>query len=267
MGGLKNLLISKSRSLFYGLTEPVKLRFLRKPCLKSDPLVSVYIPTHNRKELLVSRCLKSVLNQTYKNFEVIVVAHGCTDGTNLEVARLWFRDKRIKFISIPRTETYTPSVENHWFAGRVVPSNVGLSLCKGDWIATNDDDDVWTEDHVETLLRFAQTHGYEFVSGGSENQDGSIKPYVLNGVRVGGIGTWLYRSYLKSFKFNPDCWRKEWNKVCDTDLQYRFRKAGVSMGYLEKTVTIILPRPGDNVVGLAAARANRDSYMKHLAFK
>lgn len=251
----------------YGLTEPVKLRLLRKTCLKADPLVSVYIPSHNRKELLVSRCLKSVLNQTYGNLEVIVVAHGCTDGTNLEVARLWFRDKRIKFISIPRTETYPPTVENHWFAGRVVPSNVGLANCTGEFIGTCDDDDQWHPELIERLLQFAQHNDYEFVSAGSNGPNGRIEPYDVGGIKVGSLQTWLYRNYLSSFRFNKYCYLKSFDKVCDVDLQTRFRNAGVRMGFLNEVLCNILPRPGDNVVGLAAARANRDAYMKHLAFK
>ena len=264
---MKNRIISETKSIIYGITEPIKLRFSREPCLKADPLVSVYIPTHNRRDLLLERSLKSVLAQTYKKLEIVVVAHGCTDGTNKAVMRHFFTDGRIKFISIPREEAYPPILENHWFTGRVVPSNVGLKHCTGDWVATIDDDDSYLPDAIESLLRFAQTYGYEFVSGGSENQSGPIPPYKRGNVKIGGISTWLYRSYLKSFKFNPDCWRKNWNKVCDVDLQDRFFKAGVEMGYLDKIVTKILPRPGDNVVGLAAARQNREGYLRHLAFK
>lgn len=231
------------------------------------PLVSVYIPTHNRRDLLIQRSLKSVLRQSYRHLEIIVIGHGCTDGTNLFVAREFLRDKRIRYISIPRNETYPPSVENHWCAGRVVPSNVGLKACRGDWIATNDDDDVWTDDHIESLLGLARGGDYEFVSGAHEANGKKVAPYDLDGVKVGGIQTWIYRSYLKSFKFNPDCWRKGWNKVCDVDLQDRFRRAGVRMGYLDRVVVKISPRPGDNVIGLAAARADKEKYLKHLAFK
>lgn len=263
-------MISAARSLQYRLTEKPKLAYLRlthEPCLQNNPLVSVIVPTHNRRELLIQRCLRSILSQTYKNLEIIIVAHGCTDGTNLAVAKLWVWDKRIKFISIPREQTYPLSVENHWKAGRVIPSNIGLANCSGEWIANLDDDDEWYPDAVERLLKFARGNNYEFVSACSVNQDGPIAPYDLDGVKVGGIGTWLYRSYLKSFRFNPNCWRKSFNSVCDTDLQDRFRKAGVRMGYLDKTVLRVLPRPGDSKVGLAAARENPSQYMDHLAFK
>ena len=262
---MRNKAISLARAVWYGLTEPVKLVCSRQIDLAADPLVSIYVPTHNRRELLIERCLKSILKQTHKNFEIIVVAHGCTDGTVIAV--LGLRDPRIKIFAIPREQTYPPTLENHWFAGRVAASNVGLDNCRGQWVATLDDDDEWTRDSLEVRLRFARQHEFEFVSAASENQNGKIEPYDLDGVKVGGIGTWLYRSYLKSFKFNPDCWRSKNNRVCDTDLQARFRNVGVRMGYLDKVVAKIIPRPGDTFVGLKAARENREKYMSRLAFK
>src|SRR3990167_9301591 len=170
---VRNRIICFARAIWYDLTEPIKLRFVREPCHQANPLISVVVPTFNRKTLLIERCLKSILAQTYKNFEVIVVAHGCTDGTTLAV-RTYLPDPRIKVISIPRTETYPPTLENHWFAGRVVPANVGLAHVRGEWVATLDDDEIWFPDCLETLLRFAQTHDYEFVSAGSENKKGTI---------------------------------------------------------------------------------------------
>lgn len=267
---MKSRIICFYKSAWYWISEKVKLRWHRfmhsTEFLWSCPypLVSVYIPTHNRVKLLLSRSLKSVLAQTYKNIEVIVIAHGCNDGTETAVKELG--DPRVRVVSIKRVKKYPPTLENHWYAGRVEATNVGLSECRGEWIATNDDDDEWTENHLEVLMRFARIGGYEFVSGGSVGPLGQIKPYKVGEYTVGGIGTWVYRSYLKSFKFNPDCWRKSWNKVCDTDIQDRFVKAGVRMGYFDRIITTILPRPGDTDVGLAAAKQDARKYMNHLKF-
>ena len=258
-----NGVISGIRSAGYNLIEPINLRLLRIAWeydynlihTPFDPLVSVYVPTFNRADLLIERSLKSIRAQTYKHFEVIVVAHGCTDDTVQRVHALG--DKRIRVIEIPRTRTYPDRPENHWFAGRVAPANAGLAACKGMYIATNDDDDVWTPSHIELLLRFAQRGDYEFVSARHDTHEGLIEPYDVDGVKVGGLQTWLYRSYLREFKFNSQCWRKSWNSVCDTDLQDRFRKAGVRMGYLDKIVAHILLRPGENLIGLKAYREER----------
>ena len=73
--------------------------------------------------------------------------------------------------------------------------------------------------------------------------------------RIGGMQTWLYRSYLKFFKWNIHCWRKSWNCPCDYDLQFRMKDAGVRMGFLEEIVTHVPAVEGTTIVGLKAQEA------------
>ena len=56
------------------------------------------------------------------------------------------------------------TIENHWFAGPVNAINKGLEKATGDWIARIDDDDLWTNDHLKSLLFFAIKNDLEFVS-------------------------------------------------------------------------------------------------------
>ena len=278
---LTNAFICAARSAYYALTEPVKLRWLRLtnepkywPPLflwatgdKWEPLVSVYVPSHNRAALLIERALKSILAQTYTNLEIIVVADNCNRDALNYIADFCDHDKRLKLIDHRGPKSFPHKAENYWFAGRVDPSNVGLEHCKGSWIATVDDDDVWLPMHLEHLLRFAQHGDYEFVSSGSVVRGGrKIAPYEVNGVLIGGIQTWFYRSYLKTFKFNRQCFRKRWNKVCDTELQDRFVKAGVRMGYFPETTAEIVARPGETKIGLKAYMADAEKTEKHFAF-
>lgn len=270
-----NRVISLIRSIWYW-HEWLKLRLVREtggrgpypyrisPHTVHKPLVSVVVPTHNRVELLINRSLPSILLQTYSNLEVIVVAHGCTDYT-AEIVRM-LSDERIKVIELPREQTYPPSLENHWVAGRVAATNAGLAACTGQWIATNDDDDEWSPYLIETLLYAAQKDDLEFVSAGASALGESIPPYEINGIKIGSLQTWVYRSYLKSFKFNPQCWRKSWNRVCDTDLQQRFINAGVRMGFVERDLATIYPKSGNQKIGLAGARERSEEYLDHLAF-
>ena len=53
----------------------------QKYLIKNNPLISIYIPTFNRKKLLEIRSIPSVLNQTYKNFELLVIGDRCTDNS------------------------------------------------------------------------------------------------------------------------------------------------------------------------------------------
>jgi len=267
--------ISGLIGFYYNLTEPVLLWLARTRHEAEyqpddlEPLISVYIPTYNRAELLMSRAVPSVLAQTYKNFELIIVGDHCTDNTAELVSKI--NDPRIIFYNLPtRDYRYPPTAENHWLAGPVVPANQALKMVKGQWIARIDDDDIWTPDHLEALLRFAQKGNYEFVSSSYETERHGQKILVDvkdENPRIGGTQTWLYRSYLKFFKYNINCWRKSWNRVNDTDLQDRFYKAGVRLGFLERVTARILPRPGETTVGLEAYKLSENAKLKHFEFK
>jgi len=267
-------LISTLNSIRYALTEPVILRIMRLIYEKDyrdkneNPLISVYTPTYNRAKLLIERAVNSVLRQTYKNFEYIIVGDHCTDDTAKLISKI--NDPRIRFYNLPeRGYRYPPTVENHWFAGPVVPANFALKKVRGKWIARIDDDDIWTEDHLEVLLRFAQKGNYEFVSSSyiAVRHGKEILIDVKDQTpRIGGTQTWLYRSYLKFMKYNINCWRKKWNRVNDTDLQDRFYKAGVRIGFLDRVTCYVLPRPGEETIGLEAYRLTAKEKIEHFRF-
>lgn len=278
---MRNRLISAVRAGWYAATEPTKLKILRAlHDFEYDPddlmyggdypLVSVYVPTFNRCELLVERSLKSICAQSYINLEIIVAAHGCTDKTHSEVRRIQNRDRRIKLLTIPRLQTYPPTPENHWFAGPVAAANVALSAAQGLWIARNDDDDIWTADHVRVLLATAQRCQAEFVSGAYRVVKDGVSSVIRDDGQfppIGGTQTWLYRSYLKHFRYNPDCWRKSHDRVNDTDLAERFRKMGVRIAQTSAVVAEVLARPGETTVGLEAYRRDAARKAEHFTFR
>lgn len=108
---------------------------------KHNPRVSIIIPTYNRAHMIVE-CLDSVLNQTYRHFEVIVVDDGSTDNTEA-VLKPYF--DRIKYIK----------QENH---GNAAARNTGIREAKGEIIAFNDSDDLWLPDKLEKQVRYLDEH-------------------------------------------------------------------------------------------------------------
>lgn len=96
-------------------------------------MVSVIIPTYNR-ENTIKESINSVLNQTYKDIELIVVDDGSSDGT-IDVVRS-IKDSRLKYIQ----------QENQ---GACVARNNGISIAAGEYIAFQDSDDAWSEDKLE----------------------------------------------------------------------------------------------------------------------
>lgn len=99
------------------------------------PTVSVIISTYNRASLL-TRALQSVLNQTYRDFEVIIVDDCSTDNTETVIKE--YKDSRILYIHL-----------NQNSGSSAKPRNVGLSKATGKYVALLDSDDEWLPEKLE----------------------------------------------------------------------------------------------------------------------
>jgi len=253
-------LISAFNSIQYRLLEPILLTYARFRNSKfyadtnEKPLITITIPTYDRGKLLVERTLPSIFAQTYQNFEVIIVGDCCVDDTPDILNGV--EDPRVSFINLPKRTKYPADPTLRWFVSGVDPLNYSLDIAKGKWIACFDDDDIMAPHFLESLLEFALAGDYEFVAGlYEEERDGvrSVRGQQEDSQpEFGGHSTWLYRSYLKFFKYNINSWRKSYNCPQDIDLQLRMMHAGVRMKGLDKVVSYIRPRPGLNTIGLAA---------------
>ena len=103
------------------------------------PSVSVVIATYNRGRLL-KETIESVLNQTFQDFELIVVDDGSTDDTE-ELLKSY--GDHLRFL---RQENRGPSAAR----------NLGVSHARASWISIQDSDDICAPDHLETLYSFAE---------------------------------------------------------------------------------------------------------------
>ncbi|HEX4642872.1 MAG TPA: glycosyltransferase family 2 protein [Candidatus Acidoferrales bacterium] len=108
------------------------------------PLVSAVIPTRARAALVV-RAVRTALNQTYANLEVIVVIDGPDEETMLALSGL--QQPRLRVITLPQS------------AGGASARNAGVEAAHGEWIAFLDDDDEWLPAKIENQLAAAQGSG------------------------------------------------------------------------------------------------------------
>ena len=103
----------------------------------SIPVISIVIPTYNHAKF-ISKALESVIDQTYKNWEAIIIDNNSTDDTDKVINQ--YDDPRIKYLKINNNGVIAKS------------RNLGIKEAKGEWIAFLDSDDWWTKDKLEVCF-------------------------------------------------------------------------------------------------------------------
>ena len=134
------------------------------------PKVSVIIPTYNRPDL-IGPAIQSVLDQTYKDFELIVVDDGVEERAEKVVKS--FYDERIRYI------------QNEMSCGGGAARNTGIKKAKGEFIAFLDDDDQWVPEKLEIQMeefeRTGEDVGFCFSAVTQKRDDGNKVSIVYNG--------------------------------------------------------------------------------------
>lgn len=113
------------------------------------PKLSIIVTAFNDEKYL-DRCLKSIKNQTFKDFECIIIDDGSVDKTNLIAQYFSLIDDRFKLIS-------------KYNSGVADSRNVGLSIAKGEWIGFVDGDDEIALNRFNIALKAAKEHNVDFV--------------------------------------------------------------------------------------------------------
>ncbi|PMC80216.1 glycosyl transferase [Aerococcus viridans] len=125
--------------------------------LNQDALVSIITPVYNA-ESFIADTIDSVINQTYKNFEMILVDDCSTDDSKLVIDK-YSSDSRIKYVKLS---------EN---SGAAVARNKGIELATGRYISFIDSDDVWHKDKLKKQLCFMRDNNYGFTYTNFEFMD------------------------------------------------------------------------------------------------
>jgi hypothetical protein len=200
-----------------------------------EPLVSFITSTYTSYETLRDVALPSILNQSYKNLEVIVVGDCAPPETEQVIAELG--DSRVRYVNRTVRGPYPEGAER-WYVISTPPYNLGVSLARGRWIASLSDDDAVRPDHIEGLLRAAQENRWEHCYGRqvvhfSEGEDLELGEFPP---RQGqwGLQAAVYHAGLRFMEleltdalyFEPNDW----------SLCRRMLAAGVSFGMIDDLV-------------------------------
>ncbi len=112
---------------------------------KNNILVSIIIPTYNRA-YIIKQCIDSIFNQTYKEFELIIVNDHSEDNT-VELLKT-ITDSRLKIINLEKEK------------GAQAARNEGIKNTSGDWVCFNDSDDFWQENKLKIHIKYLKKLKY-----------------------------------------------------------------------------------------------------------
>jgi glycosyltransferase involved in cell wall biosynthesis len=137
----------------------LKVRESRSAAL-NNILLSIIMPVYNVAPYLDASII-SVLSQTYKNFELIIINDASSDNSKDIINMYAQLDRRIKVIDI----------EHNTLGGAGIPSNIGIKMAKGQYIGFVDSDDWIPKNAFDNLIRSARIHNAEIVIGNFKTFD------------------------------------------------------------------------------------------------
>ncbi len=206
-----------------------------------EPLVSVRICTYNRPKLLVERAVASVLQQTYRNFELIIV--GDHAGPETAEALAAVQDPRIRYVNLPVRPIYPKFPRFFWSTAGNGAAIECERLFKGAWITRVDDDDAFAPDHLESLLFEARYRRLEMVYGKVELIDSptSLRFVGSPEFRCGHISAMavMFARRLLCVPTDPFCWVND--EPADWNIWRRMKEAGAEIGFFDKVVGFHYP--------------------------
>lgn len=166
-----------------------------------QPLISVIIPVYG-VEKYIAQCLDSIINQTYKNLEIIVVNDGTKDRS-AEIAKEYAtKDSRIKVYDFQN-------------GGLSVARNRGLEIATGDYISYIDSDDWLDTKMYETLLEAAMKNDADMVKCGIIETNGVTEDKItFSDIKI------INNEQNKAFEnyFNGMLWTLAWNGLYKNEL-------------------------------------------------
>lgn len=172
-----------------------------------EPLVSVIIPVYNVSRYL-PQCLDSVISQTWRNLEIIIIDDGSTDGSGRICDQYADRDGRIKVIHSPNR-------------GLSAARNLGLENLKGQYIAFVDSDDLIEPHAIETLIRTALLTESHVVTAGFCYE--YVGRTVHTSTGTGDLQTFRGRDILTALvegQFRNVVWNKLYRAECFEDIRF-----------------------------------------------
>lgn len=154
--------------------------------MRKDIPISVLMPVHNAEKYLAV-AIESILNQTYKNYEFLIIENGSTDKTREIIKHYSMLDTRIKPFFL----------DEKGFANAI---NFGVKEAKYDWIARMDADDISLSERIEFQLKIIKEKAYLGILGSYGYYMSENGKRILGEIRVGPVNASQFERMIKENK-------------------------------------------------------------------
>ena len=171
----------------------------------SNPLVSIVVPSYNNARYLVG-CIESLINQTYRNIEIIIVNDGSVDNTEDIIKNIQAFDKRVKSITQPN-------------AGLPAARNSGIDIATGKYIAFVDADDTMELHGIEEMVALMNDNVDFVVASNSELWLYRKEFHLKNHLFKAGTIDECFLDYIKKV---VTAWKKLYRKSIIDKYHLRF---------------------------------------------
>lgn len=200
-----------------------------------NKMVSIITPFYNSKDYF-DKTFESVLSQTYKDWEWIIVDDCSTDGSTDFLKNLEGKDKRIKIIFSEKN------------GGSATARNIGLKHASGRYITFLDSDDLLDPSYLECQLDFIRDNGPLITSGYRRDRNGTVSTFMprdlitfkkaLKGNDMSCLTTMYDRSIIGEVKFHEDFQRDEdyvfWLEILRKGVSCKTNKTILATYYLHE---------------------------------
>lgn len=186
-------------------------------------MVSVIIPVYNVEKYLVE-CLDSIINQTYKDLEIIIIDDGSTDNSGIICDEYALKDNRVKVVH----------KEN---SGQSAARNLGIEIARGEYLTFIDSDDYVELDFVEQLIYIIQKSGADIGAINTTKQSGVLEKGIE--FKIANLDTEKALRYiLRDYKLTPAPWGKIYRRRLFDSLSFHNGKIYEDFGIIFKLVQL-----------------------------
>lgn len=219
--------------------------------MKDSAKISIVMPAYNT-EKYVGKCLKSIIKQSYKNWECIIVDDCSTDGTKDILQKFAQSDNRIKVY------------ENRTNEGCGLTRRAAISLATGDWFAFVDSDDYIEEYFLAKMLNACKSSGAEISICGTKNRDSGYNYlgqdvaeefYCAKKERL--YNEYMLSSWIKQYNGNKLYARRVIDAVEYSPLRYCEDSATTYKWLWEANFAVVLPQSLYNYIHHSDSNSNK----------